>query len=165
MGVPKKARGDPPTKKYKMQPTRNRNNAVALALILHQLSLEIAPALAPILNKENVSPRQANLLRHIAAQRGEVIMTDVARWLSSSTAATTGAVDRLEKLDFLERRQANDDRRKVVVRITKKGLDLLARLDEATVALIDERFGRQIDAARALQQLIAVLSLKVAPGA
>lgn len=142
-------------------PSRSRNNAVALALILHQLSVEVAPALAPILNKENVSPRQSTLLRHIAAERGEVIMTDIAKWMGHSTASATGAVDRLEKLKFLERRHAVDDRRKVVVRITETGLDLLARLDEATVTLIDQRFGQQIDAALALQQLLGVLSLKI----
>lgn len=146
-------------------PSRSRNNAVALALILHQLSVEVAPALAPILNKENVSPRQSNLLRHIAAERGEVIMTDVARWLGTSTASATGTVDRLEKQGFLQRRHAVDDRRKVVVRITDTGIGLLTRLDEATVTLIDQRFGQQIDAALALQQLLGVLSLKIVSGA
>ena len=47
---------------------------------------------------------------------------------SATTAAATGLVDRLEKLGYVERMHAADDRRKVLVRITAKGMDLVARL-------------------------------------
>ena len=51
----------------------------------------------------------------------------VSRW-KHSTAAATGLVDRLEKLGYMERTHAIDDRRKVMVRITSKGVDLVGRL-------------------------------------
>ena len=55
-------------------------------------------------------------------------MTDIARKMGHSTAAATGLVDRLEKLGYMERTHAIDDRRKVMVRVTSKGLDLVSRL-------------------------------------
>jgi DNA-binding MarR family transcriptional regulator len=55
-------------------------------------------------------------------------MTDIARKMGHSTAAATGLVDRLEKLGYVERMHAADDRRKVMVRITTKGLDLVSKL-------------------------------------
>jgi DNA-binding MarR family transcriptional regulator len=48
--------------------------------------------------------------------------------MSHSTAAATGLVDRLEKLGYMERTHAIDDRRKVMVRVTSKGLDLVSRI-------------------------------------
>jgi DNA-binding MarR family transcriptional regulator len=55
-------------------------------------------------------------------------MTDIARKMGHSTAAATGLVDRLEKLGYMERTHAIDDRRKVLVRITSQGLQLVSRL-------------------------------------
>jgi len=65
-------------------------------------------------------------------------MTDIARKMGHSTAAATGLVDRLEKLGYMERTHAIDDRRKVMVRVTSKGLDLVSRLrDELQSQIAD----------------------------
>ncbi|MCX6850020.1 MAG: MarR family transcriptional regulator, partial [Verrucomicrobia bacterium] len=52
----------------------------------------------------------------------------IARKMGHSTAAATGLVDRLEKLGLMERTHAVDDRRKVLVRITSRGIELVSRL-------------------------------------
>ena len=55
-----------------------------------------------------------------------------------STAAATGLVDRLEKLGYVQRLHASDDRRKVMVQITRKGIDLVERMREDIVGnLVD----------------------------
>ncbi len=79
------------------------------------------------LNKDNISFAQFFLLSYLATSK-ELTMTDIARKMGHSTAAATGLVDRLEKLGYMERTHAVDDRRKVLVRITSKGLDLVSRL-------------------------------------
>lgn len=79
------------------------------------------------LNRDNISFAQFFLLSHLSTSR-EITMTDIARKMGHSTAAATGLVDRLEKLGYMERTHAIDDRRKVMVRITSKGIDLVARL-------------------------------------
>ena len=55
-------------------------------------------------------------------------MSDIAQKMGHSTAAATGLVDRLEDLKFVERVHAMDDRRKIMVRITKHGLELVAKM-------------------------------------
>ena len=79
------------------------------------------------LNRDNISFAQFFLLGFLATSR-EITMTDIARKMGHSTAAATGLVDRLEKLGYMERTHAIDDRRKVMVRITSKGIDLVGRL-------------------------------------
>lgn len=65
-------------------------------------------------------------------------MSDIAKKMSHSTAAATGLVDRLEKLGYMERTHAIDDRRKVMVRVTAMGLNLVSRLREVLKGQIAE---------------------------
>ena len=79
------------------------------------------------LNRDNISFAQFFLLGYLATSP-ELTMTDIARKMGHSTAEATGLVDRLEKLGYMERTHAIDDRRKVLVRITSRGLELVSRL-------------------------------------
>ena len=89
------------------------------------------------LNRDNISFAQFFLLSYLASSK-ELTMTDIARKMGHSTAAATGLVDRLEKLGYMERTHAIDDRRKVMVRVTSKGLDLVSRLrDELQSKIAD----------------------------
>lgn len=89
------------------------------------------------LNRDNISFAQFFLLSYLASSK-ELTMTDIARKMGHSTAAATGLVDRLEKLGYMERTHAIDDRRKVMVRVTSKGLDLVSRLrDELQTQIAD----------------------------
>src|SRR6478752_3689403 len=55
-------------------------------------------------------------------------MSDIAKKMGHSTAAATGLVDRLEKLSYVERVHAAEDRRKIMVRITAKGVELVSKM-------------------------------------
>jgi len=79
------------------------------------------------LNKGNISYAQFFLLGYLANE-DYLTMTDISRKMGHSTAAATGLVDRLEKLGYVQRLHAADDRRKVMVQITRKGLDMVSRL-------------------------------------
>ena len=79
------------------------------------------------LNKGNISYAQFFLLGYLAKE-DFLTMTDISKKMGHSTAAATGLVDRLEKLGYVQRLHAADDRRKVMVQITRKGIDLVTRL-------------------------------------
>jgi len=83
--------------------------------------------LSPDLNRRNVSYAQFYLLGYLNRSR-ELTMTAISRKMGHSTAAATGLVDRLEKLGYVDRTHAVDDRRKVMVRITMKGEELVRNL-------------------------------------
>lgn len=89
------------------------------------------------LNKGNVSYAQFFLLGYLASE-DYLTMTDISKKMGHSTAAATGLVDRLEKLGYVQRLHAADDRRKVMVQITKKGVDLVESIRQDIVAnLVD----------------------------
>ena len=79
------------------------------------------------LNNGNISYAQFFLLGYLANE-DFLTMTDISKKMGHSTAAATGLVDRLEKLGYVQRLHAADDRRKVMVQITRKGIDLVGRL-------------------------------------
>lgn len=79
------------------------------------------------LNKEKLSFPQFFLLAYLSSEEF-LAMSDIAHKMGHSTAAATGLVDRLEKLGFVERKQAAEDRRKIMVRITDGGIKMVAKM-------------------------------------
>lgn len=79
------------------------------------------------LNRGNVSFPQFFLLTYLSSE-DYLTMSDIAKKMGHSTAAATGLVDRLEKLGYVERVHAAEDRRKIMVRITQAGVELVAQM-------------------------------------
>jgi DNA-binding MarR family transcriptional regulator len=79
------------------------------------------------LNKGNISFPQFFLLTYLSSEE-YLTMSDIAKKMGHSTAAATGLVDRLEKLGYVERVHAAEDRRKIMVRITAKGVELVSKM-------------------------------------
>ena len=75
------------------------------------------------LSRGKVSFPQYFLLGFLA-QKEFLTMSEIAAKMSHTTAAATGLVDRLEKLGYVRRTHASDDRRKIEVQITGAGLQL-----------------------------------------
>src|SRR6516162_7536302 len=101
--------------------------AEELTDIIMDLQRRFLVNLSEELNQGSVSFPQFFLLTYLDKQ--EVItMSGIAAKMGHTTAAATGLVDRLEKLEYVQRSHALDDRRKVMVRITKKGSGLVAEI-------------------------------------
>ncbi|MGJ8698025.1 MAG: MarR family winged helix-turn-helix transcriptional regulator [Verrucomicrobiaceae bacterium] len=79
------------------------------------------------LNRGNLSFPQFFLLTYLSSE-DYLTMSAIAKKMGHSTAAATGLVDRLEKLGFVERVHAAEDRRKIMVRITQAGVELVAKM-------------------------------------
>ena len=82
------------------------------------------------LNEGKVSYAQFFLLGYLDDQ-DSLTMTDIAKKMGHSTAAATGLVDRLQKLGYVNRIHAEDDRRKILVRISNQGRGLVRRLRDS----------------------------------
>jgi DNA-binding MarR family transcriptional regulator len=98
-----------------------------LADIILTLQRCFLARLSETLADGQVSFAQFFLLSHINAH-ATLSMTEIAGKMSHTTAAATGLVDRLERLDYVERTPAPHDRRKVLVRIKPKGTELVAMI-------------------------------------
>jgi DNA-binding MarR family transcriptional regulator len=89
------------------------------------------------LARGKVSFPQYFLLGFLALQK-HLTMSEIAAKMGHTTAAATGLVDRLEKLGYVKRMHASDDRRKIEVQITPPGLCLVAQIREDMVAGLGE---------------------------
>lgn len=97
-----------------------------LADIILALQRCFIARLSATLADGQVSFPQFFILTHINDACEALSMTEIAGHMSHTTAAATGLVDRLERLDYVERTPAPHDRRKVLVRIKPRGSELVA---------------------------------------
>ena len=110
----------------------SRSQIGRLADIIMMMQRSFVQHLSEELSRGQVSFPQFFLLGHIALHDA-LSMTEVAEKMSHTTAAATGLVDRLENLGYVERMHDEDDRRKVLVKITPKGTALVGRLRQDIV--------------------------------
>mgnify|MGYP001767124720 CR=1 FL=1 len=96
------------------------------------------------LTNRTITPPQIFILIYLN-KMGELRMTDVARYLSVTTAAATGIVDRLVRGGYVSRVYDPSDRRIIRVRLTEKGKYLVKNLIVHKVARIKEIFSRLSD--------------------
>jgi DNA-binding MarR family transcriptional regulator len=118
-------------------PTVVEPNADRLADFIMFAQRSFLLDLSKELNKGSVSYAQFFLLGYLANE-DYLTMTDISKKMGHSTAAATGLVDRLEKLGYVQRLHAADDRRKVMVQITRKGIEMVTRLRNSIAESIAE---------------------------
>lgn len=103
--------------------------------------------LSPELTKGKISYPQFFLLTYLAEEES-LSMSNIARMMGHSTAAATGMVDKLQELGHLKRYTAAADRRKIMVRITEQGLDLVERMRGNIARDIADIMAREDNASR-----------------
>lgn len=71
-------------------------------------------------------------------------MRDVTAFMGYSTAAATGTIDKLERLGYVIRVHGVEDRRRVMVNLTTKGIKIvetaLTRLNGVVQTILEEEF-------------------------
>ncbi len=83
--------------------------------------------LSPKLSEGRLSYPQFFLLAYLAEEEG-LSMSNIAKMMGHSTAAATGMVDKLQELNYITRSTAAADRRKILVRITSKGRQVVEQM-------------------------------------
>ena len=111
------------------------------------LSVERTAALlshgvADALRRYGITPTQYNVLRILrgAGEEG-LCRNDVRDRLVAEVPDVTRLLDRMEEMGLVGRARAADDRRMVFTRITRKGLQLLARTDDPVARLHERQLG------------------------
>lgn len=93
------------------------------------------------LTSGTITPPQIFILIYLN-KMNELRMTDIARYLSVTTAAATGLVDRLVKGGYVQRVYDPSDRRIIKVKLTPKGIDVVKKILMNKVLRIKEIFGK-----------------------
>lgn len=110
-----------------------RSDAERLADIFTVMQRCLLLRLSKDLARGNVSFPQYLLLGFLV-QNEQLTMSEIAQRMGHTTAAATGLVDRLEKLDLARRTHAREDRRKVFVQPTPEGCALVTSVRDDMVA-------------------------------
>jgi len=110
-----------------------RADAERLADIFTVLQRCFVLNLSKELARGNVSFSQYCLLSFLREKK-EMSMSEVAKCMGHTTAASTGLVDRLEKLGLVRRAHGKEDRRKIQVQITAAGTAITAEVRDDMVS-------------------------------
>ncbi len=73
---------------------------------------------------------------------GDSKMCGIAKFMSVTTAAMTGMVDRLERLGYVKREPEPEDRRIINVGLTSKGQELVNKINLRRREMIVDVFGK-----------------------
>lgn len=137
------------------KPFRSPRHEAVIALALAADAL--ARGFAQIAAAHEITAQQYNVLRILRGAGDAGLATlEIAERMVEHAPGITRLLDRLEAQGLVVRDRASGDRRKVIVRITERGLALLGRMDEP-VAQFDER-AMSCLGDREVAQLVALLN-------
>jgi DNA-binding MarR family transcriptional regulator len=94
-----------------------------------------------VLKNEELSATQYNVLRILRGSPDGLCCGEIGRRLISREPDITRLLDRMEKRDLISRCRETEDRRTVMTRITKTGLDTVNRMDEPVLAIHRKQLG------------------------
>ncbi|BDM74140.1 MarR family transcriptional regulator (plasmid) [Streptomyces nigrescens] len=105
--------------------------------LLYRLGLRSGQLFNAFLQESGVRLRHYALLRFLATTEG-ALQRELSARLGYDPSAIVGLVDDLEKLGFVERRPAPDDRRSRIVVLTEEGRAFLRDTDASGLRVTNE---------------------------
>ena len=91
--------------------------------------------------KGKITLSQLLILNLLSSQEASK-MTDLAKLMKVTTAATTGIVQRLVVLGYVQREYDQQDRRVIRIRLSAKGAELLKKLNQQRTQLLIKIFSQ-----------------------
>ena len=133
-------------------PSLAQEAAVALLRTADVIRADLERTLEPF----GVTPQQYNVLRILRGSHPEPLPTlEIAERMVERAPGITRLLDRLEAAKQVSRERGREDRRRVLVSITRAGLATLARADAPVNSIEGARASRL--ARKDLEQLVALL--------
>jgi DNA-binding MarR family transcriptional regulator len=114
--------------------TRDEQAAHDGVLAILRAADRLRRAVAVVVESRGLTLQQFNVLRILRGAGEPVATLDIALRMIEQAPGVTRLLDRLEKKALVQRERCPKDRRRVYVRITRGGLDLLSTLDGPVTA-------------------------------
>jgi DNA-binding MarR family transcriptional regulator len=111
-----------------------------IARVLMQLSWVAQKQFAQSVARHELTLPQFLTLAFLVRAQQECSMNQLAEATHQDAATMTGVVDRLERLELVERTRSREDRRVVLVRPTQKGVALVAAVKQTRDAMMAQLF-------------------------
>lgn len=106
------------------------------------------------LQGEDITPQQYNILRILRGNGKPLSTLQIRERMLDKMSDTSRIVDRLLKKELVEKKTSEADKRLVDVTISKKGLELLERLDKSNASLDGILFNLNHEEAKQLNGLL-----------
>ncbi|ABR31376.1 MarR family transcriptional regulator [Thermosipho melanesiensis] len=90
-----------------------------------------------VLKEFPITPAQFDLMQKLYFA-GEQTMTELSRMLGIAKSTTTGLVSRLENEGFVERKRRKNDKRIIIVVLTKKGEYVIDKVIFKRIEFVEE---------------------------
>jgi DNA-binding MarR family transcriptional regulator len=111
----------------------------------------VSDRLQDILKPFDISSEQYNVLRILRGQKGKPSnMNVIQERMISKNSNTTRLIDKLLLKDMVTRKECPENRRKIEILITQKGLDVLSQL-EASIIEHENYFASNLSESELLQ--------------
>lgn len=91
---------------------------------------QLTRQVSAVLKTEDLSPTQYNILRVLRGSAAGLPCGEIANRLITRDPDITRLLDRMEKRGLISRCRQSRDRRMVLARITKQGVEAVGRLDD-----------------------------------
>jgi DNA-binding MarR family transcriptional regulator len=111
------------------------------ALNVARTADQLGADFARLFKSHGITASQYNVLRILRGEGSALPCLEIAARMITQLPDITRLVDRLESAGFAARARTAEDRRVVLVRITERGLLLLAELDEPVLTLHRNQLG------------------------
>jgi DNA-binding MarR family transcriptional regulator len=82
------------------------------------------------------------LILELLSRQGVSKMTDLAKYMKVSTAASTGIVQRLVLLGYVQREYDQSDRRIIRIKLSAKGSEVLKKINQQRTQSVTKIFGQ-----------------------
>jgi DNA-binding MarR family transcriptional regulator len=128
-----------------------------LTLNITRTAAVLEHALAQALKPYDITPTQYNVLRILRGAGSEgLCRNEVGQRLLRRVPDVTRLLDRMEDMNLIVRERGSADRRFVSTTVTRKGLDILDRLDRCIDTIHRDQLGHLDE--KAQRQLIGLLT-------
>ena len=150
-----------------MSPNQERDPAVprsvsdSVMIALRKIIQAIELNSRRLVKRVGLTGPQLVILQEIA-RCGEVTAGEIAKAVSLSQATVTGILERMEKRGLLARQRSDRDKRRILVRITKSGRQILQEAPPLMQEAFVEKFSglqewEQTMILSALQRLVSIM--------
>lgn len=113
-----------------LQMTKFKNPHQRAVLNIIFTSYWLGDRMAKLTKRSDISGPQFNVLRILRGQKGNPVnLMDIQERMLHKTSNATRLVEKLRQKGLVQREVCADNRRKVEITITKRGLKLLEKLD------------------------------------
>ena len=145
-------------------PAPNRTVSDSVMIALRKIIQAIDMNSKKLVKRVGLTGPQLVILQEISSL-GEVTAGEIAQAVSLSQATVTGILERMEKRGLLTRQRSDQDKRRIMVRITESGKQVLENAPPVMQEAFVERFSsiqewEQTMILSSLQRLVSIMDAK-----